>query len=169
MQYQRMIKRNCKSCNKEFGAYPSKIALGRGKYCSRVCSMPETNKILEMNGKETRFQKGQEAHNKVGFMYSIARKGGKAYKLIFKPEHPFATMKGYVREHRLVMEESLGRFLEKDEMVHHINGDTLDNKVDNLQVMSGAEHRRFHLKDSVHKRWINRLNNTTALLPTNPQ
>jgi len=147
--------RNCKLCQKEFKTYPSKVKVGRGKYCSRDCSMKVTNKILEENGKNTRFIKGQEAYNKKGFTHVQPRKGGKKYTLIYMPEHPFSTKKGYVREHRLVMEQHLGRYLDDNEVVHHINGETQDNRVDNLEVMSWADHRREHLKDNVHKRWYN--------------
>lgn len=149
-----MIKQ-CLVCNKEFVTYPCHIKVGKGKYCSRNCSIKETNKALVISGRKTRFKKGSTPHNKVGFSFQKSRKDGNTYKLIYKPEHPFSTKKGYVREHRLVMEEHLGRTLEKDEVVHHINGDTLDNSLDNLQLMTFVEHCRLHTKDNVHKRWVN--------------
>lgn len=49
-----------------------------------------------------------------------------------------------IRLHRLMMEEKLGRKLGKREHVHHINGDRLDNRLDNLTVMSNAEHASHH-------------------------
>lgn len=137
-------------CGKEFITYPSKIKLGRGKYCSKECCLKVTNKILEENGKKTRFKKGQDTWNRKPFVLT----GNKKYRMIYKPEHPLATKKGYVREHRLIMEKHLKRYLTKEEVVHHIDEDILNNNIDNLELLSGSEHRKKHLKDNVHKRWI---------------
>jgi endogenous inhibitor of DNA gyrase (YacG/DUF329 family) len=49
-----------------------------------------------------------------------------------------------IMEHRLVMSRILGRPLITDEHVHHINEDPLDNRPENLQVLSQAEHTRLH-------------------------
>ena len=47
-------------------------------------------------------------------------------------------------EHRLVMQHHLGRELEPDEHVHHINGDRADNRIENLEILTKSAHHRSH-------------------------
>src|SRR3990167_11065751 len=59
-------------------------------------------------------------------------KGGRivdksGYILLKNNEHPFCNSGGYVREHRLVMEKHLGRYLQPKEVVHHENEIRNDN------------------------------------------
>lgn len=79
-------------------------------------------------------------------------KGGKmvdpdGYILIKRPDHPHCNRHGYVREHRLVMEEKLGRYLEPTEVVHHLDDDPSNNHPDNLEIFSSnTEHLAATLK-----------------------
>lgn len=53
---------------------------------------------------------------------------------------------GAVREHILVMEQHIGRPMQKGEVIHHIDGDKTNNKIRNLQVMTVAQHNACHGK-----------------------
>lgn len=65
------------------------------------------------------------------------------YILVKCPDHPHKDHNGYVRQHRLVMEDSLGRYLIPGEVVDHKNGDTSDNRLDNLRLFpSNGAHLR---------------------------
>lgn len=55
----------------------------------------------------------------------------------------------YQRQHRYVMEQHLGRKLEPNEVVHHINGDKKDNRIENLQVMTKEVHDKLHNGKSI--------------------
>ena len=74
-------------------------------------------------------------------------KGGRTtvqgYVKIWCPKHPYANMRGYVPEHRLVMEATIGRFLLSSEIVHHINGIRDDNRKENLKLVSPLNHRIY--------------------------
>ena len=78
-------------------------------------------------------------------------KGGRAvdtdgYILVKSPDHPYATKAGYVREHRLIMEEKLGRYLLPVEVVHHKDQNHNNNAPDNLQVFqTNGAHLRHEL------------------------
>lgn len=76
-------------------------------------------------------------------------KGGRllrpnGYVIILNPEHPNADSGGYIREHRLVMEEKIGRVLTKKEIVHHINGEREDNRPENLELFSNQSEHMTH-------------------------
>jgi hypothetical protein len=70
------------------------------------------------------------------------RKDG--YVFIKRPNHPFANVRGYVEEHRLVVEARLGRYLTPAEIVHHDDENPANNTDDNLVLTTRPEHARHH-------------------------
>lgn len=60
--------------------------------------------------------------------------------------HHRANKDGYVYEHIAVAEEAFGRLLKDNEIVHHINGITTDNRPENLRIMSRGKHLNMHLR-----------------------
>lgn len=112
----------CRTCQTNFIPKVRTRPNNPNYYCSKQCYH--------------RYRKGRK--RKEGYRHSWG------YKYIFKIDHPYANDGKYVAEHRLIMEEKMGRYLEPNEIVHHINGNKSDNRVENLVVISRQEHGRIH-------------------------
>lgn len=109
--------------------------------------LPEEELAIRVNGqdrehvmkfKRTQVRRQQQlAHKNTHKQYG--------YVLLYNPSHPFANNYGYNQEHRYVIESYLHRFLTLDEVVHHIDLDRSNNKIENLAMFpSDTEHISFH-------------------------
>ena len=162
-----MAEFNCDYCDKRF-AIPDSQRKNQHKYCSHECYTKarwgESCRVMVVCahcGKTFQKQKSQkkkfcsktcrsawQSHASRGSK-NYRYKGGKCrhangYWLVSMPHHPRATNQGYMFEHRLVMEKCLKRYLRADEIVHHINFNKADNRIDNLRLLSKGEHMRLH-------------------------
>lgn len=86
----------------------------------------------------------------------MKRKNLNGYWIVYVPEH-FGCMKtknyrGWEYEHRYLIEVKIGRKLDRFEVVHHRNGNKLDNRIENLELMTIAGHTSLHsTKHQVHR------------------
>ena len=118
-------------------------------------------KIAKKIAKKNRGRKHTpEAIEKMKRAHDKHRTKGKGHKIkvsgytyIYYPTHKNCNGSGFIAEHRLIMERHLGRYIKNDEVVHHINGNKSDNRIENLQLMTNAEHTKFHSK----QRWAEKM------------
>ncbi len=110
------IERICIVCNAKFLVVKSRMKFGVAKYCSKKC-----NGIGKMGENNPNWINGRR----------LLKTG---YVAIYSPNHPKAVSRRYVYEHRLVVEKTIGRYLESWEIVHHINGNRSDNRIENLEL-----------------------------------
>lgn len=121
-------KKICKICKKEYTKGKiGVVQFNKSKYCSLKCR----SKVL--SGPDNPHWRGGVHHRSDGYILiriDTFHKGHKGKK--------------YDLQHRIIMSQHLGRELLRTEVVHHLNGDPHDNRVDNLEIITQAEHAKKH-------------------------
>lgn len=105
----------------------------------------------DVKGEHQQYIQGHHARGSNHYAWRGGRTKSHGYVLIYIPAHPFCDHHGYVREHRLIMEQKIGRFLQPKEQVHHINGIKDDNRVKNLVLTNIYDHFRLYHPDILKK------------------
>jgi hypothetical protein len=170
------IKHKCKNCGKPFSLKPSRAARrGAGQYCSIACKFAQRRewRACALCGKEFSVPRSQSKR------FCSAKCQGKANSGPNNHKHNaagrFVAASGYVwikapsgrwrLEHRVVLEQHLGRRLRSSEIVHHRDEDKQNNSLANFEILTRAEHGRRHGSRAyahIGSRWDRRSESPTA-------
>lgn len=131
----------CEKCGKQFIRYKSMIKPGITHFfCSRACAKEH------LSTKMTKMNEDLNPTRMDNFWNRLAVREGHLRNNTGK-EHSYPKIFG-THAHRILAEEVVGRPLKKGEVVHHKDGNTRNNLVDNLEVLSSqAEHAKLHCKN----------------------
>jgi hypothetical protein len=158
---------NCENCGKEVTKYRSNFIKSIHHYCGQKCATEyqvksrkdkkeKCNLDLKKFSKTCNFCREEFYSRNLKKKFctdlckdksreGIARLSKFGYiQLSGYHTHPMSNNNGVILEHRLVLSEYLGRMLNKNEIVHHINGNRQDNRIDNLELTTRSEHAVIH-------------------------
>lgn len=129
----------CENCHSSYKERPSR----NKRFCSRFCQYEgltgeskrgwTPSSVLEISGvKSANFQ---------GPLIEM-----QGYIWAWRPEHPRAN-NGRVKRCILIAEKMIGRLLQEYEIVHHINFNRNDDRINNLAVLTKSEHSSYHRRE----------------------
>lgn len=154
------VKKVCLECGKTFDVHLSTEKRGAGKHCSRTCRRLATGAVERTCPVCKKIFRVAQCYVKKGggkFCSHPCSNVGKSRRR----RDPRGTINadGYVKiclgsrryilEHRLIMENLIGRPLLAHETVHHLNGDRADNRPENLELWSSRQPSGQRVKDKL--------------------
>lgn len=132
----------CATCGKPILVYPCRLRTGHNKYCSKECRSKGWSSIRKTRvGPKAPLWKGGRILNNHGY-WEIQRTGLSPEDNALVPGKRAAIL-----EHRLLVARYLGRPLKPYEIIHHINGNPSDNRLENLELITsikGNSHYNQH-------------------------
>jgi len=141
----------CDWCGKKFEKRLCRANRSKNTFCGKDCFSKYQKEHHPRYWLGKKFSKGHiekivSKHKGKSNMWRGGKvKNMQGYILIYKPTHPNCDSRGYIREHHLVMEKEINRYLNKEEVVHHINGNREDNQIENLILFNNkSNHMKHH-------------------------
>jgi hypothetical protein len=130
---------NCDNCGSEFtkcrnGNYITDVK----SYCRECITKIGKMKLASINGYVAKAEKHSKKQK------SIVSDKQLYPDVYYGLDYPYREGYGTIKEHTYVMECYLKRGLVKGEIVHHIDGDKTNNKIENLFLTTAAEHNKLH-------------------------
>lgn len=123
------VKLNCQLCGKEYKVIKSRE--DRSKYCSKKCQVNAPRDRVKKKYGDLTYWDG--------------------YLAIYLPDHPKANISGIVMLHNYIMEKHLEKSIPEGFVVHHIDGNKLNNNLTNLVLVTPSVHSKIHAREKITK------------------
>ena len=125
-----LISAPCSWCGKNKKVFPSLLKGKKyGTFCNKHCLGKFRSRKLT----------GDLASN-----YKTGSRKSRQYIEVEAAWHPNKNKRGYVFLHRLIVESKIGRFLDSNEVIHHIDDNPKNNHWSNLEIIDQAKHAKIH-------------------------
>jgi endogenous inhibitor of DNA gyrase (YacG/DUF329 family) len=114
------------------------------RFCSRACANKDPNRV-SAEAKKRQGRSGTEHHNFKGGQFT----GDGRFQVWLPPEerakHPTGSARGYILRYHLVWNEAHPDDpVLPGQIIHHLNDDSTDDRIENLAKMTQSEHARAH-------------------------
>jgi hypothetical protein len=124
----------CLDCNKKLSKY---AYYNKSKRCKK-CSMSHALKV-RWSYPEQREKLSKRISKSGNPKWKNGHTTCEGYKITLLGNNKYRA------DHRLIMEKHLGRKLKSDEIVHHLNYNKLDNRIENLIITNRSKHAKEHI------------------------